>query len=332
MTLRRFLLTWATPARRASCARCGSTDGRPRPSWARTAGETLDLLKVAYDDGPRRPVAEQHADGRPRPHLLRQARHRRASTSITNQPWHERWHAEVLPTYQVARPSTCGAPPVWPLGRCRARAQASALAEGLDPWVNLPTCLPCPPCRDRHVPRRPCPRSAAHRRLPRRPPRGLRVGRRRRAPGRCWPTAGSTSPAPSTSSRPLLADAGWRVVAWDQRGHGDSEHAAMYSWEADLRDALAVVDSITQGPLPVVGHSKGGAVMVQFAAALPHRVSALVNLDGAASGRLDARRARPRAHQAASPASWRAGSTSGDRSPPSRAAPTRSTGSPPAGR
>jgi pimeloyl-ACP methyl ester carboxylesterase len=84
---------------------------------------------------------------------------------------------------------------------------------------------------------------------------------------------------------PLLADAGWRVVAWDQRGHGASDHAAMYSWEADLRDALAVIDSVTTGPLPVVGHSKGGSVMVQFAAALPHRVSALVNLDGVPSGR-----------------------------------------------
>jgi pimeloyl-ACP methyl ester carboxylesterase len=84
---------------------------------------------------------------------------------------------------------------------------------------------------------------------------------------------------------PLLAEAGWRVVAWDQRGHGASEHAAMYSWEADLRDALAVVDSVTSGPLPVVGHSKGGSVMVQFASALPHRVSALVNIDGVPSGR-----------------------------------------------
>jgi pimeloyl-ACP methyl ester carboxylesterase len=35
------------------------------------------------------------------------------------------------------------------------------------------------------------------------------------------------------SLAPLLADAGWRVVCWDQRGHGDSEHAALYSWDAD---------------------------------------------------------------------------------------------------
>jgi pimeloyl-ACP methyl ester carboxylesterase len=83
---------------------------------------------------------------------------------------------------------------------------------------------------------------------------------------------------------PLLADAGWRVVSWDQRGHGDSEHAAMYSWDADLRDALAVIDSVTSEPVPVIGHSKGGAVMVQFAAALPHRLRCLVNLDGLPGG------------------------------------------------
>ena len=47
---------------------------------------------------------------------------------------------------------------------------------------------------------------------------------------------------------PMLADGGWRVVAWDQRGHGDSDRAALYSWEADLRDAAAVVDSVGAGP------------------------------------------------------------------------------------
>src|SRR5689334_24546042 len=42
---------------------------------------------------------------------------------------------------------------------------------------------------------------------------------------------------------PMLADAGWRVVSWDQRGHGDSEHAVLYSWDSDARDALAVLRS-----------------------------------------------------------------------------------------
>ncbi len=84
---------------------------------------------------------------------------------------------------------------------------------------------------------------------------------------------------------PLLAGGGWRVVSWDHRGHGDSEHAALYSWEADLRDAVAVIDSVTAEPLPIVGHSKGAAIMMQLAEALPHRVSQFVNLDGLPSGR-----------------------------------------------
>jgi pimeloyl-ACP methyl ester carboxylesterase len=84
---------------------------------------------------------------------------------------------------------------------------------------------------------------------------------------------------------PLLADAGWRVVAWDQRGHGDSDRAALYSWDGDLRDALAVIEATTSAPAPVVGHSKGGAMMTQFAEAMPHKVSHLANLDGLPSRR-----------------------------------------------
>jgi pimeloyl-ACP methyl ester carboxylesterase len=84
---------------------------------------------------------------------------------------------------------------------------------------------------------------------------------------------------------PLLADAGWRVVSWDHRGHGDSQHAELYSWEADQRDAVAVLDTLTSHPIPVIGHSKGGSLMLQLADALPHRVSHLVNLDGLPSRR-----------------------------------------------
>lgn len=84
---------------------------------------------------------------------------------------------------------------------------------------------------------------------------------------------------------PLVADGGWRVVSWDQRGHGDSDHAELYSWEADQRDALAVLDSIGREPIPVLGHSKGGGLLLNVADALPHRVSHLVNLDGLPSRR-----------------------------------------------
>lgn len=84
---------------------------------------------------------------------------------------------------------------------------------------------------------------------------------------------------------PLIADAGWRVVSWDQRGHGDSAHAELYSWEADQRDALAVLDSIGGDPIPVLGHSKGGGLLLNVADALPHRVSHVINLDGLPSKR-----------------------------------------------
>lgn len=86
---------------------------------------------------------------------------------------------------------------------------------------------------------------------------------------------------------PLLADRGWRVVSWDQRGHGMSDWAAMYNWEADLRDAAAVLDSVG-GRFPIIGHSKGGALSLFLAEAFPSRFTHLLNLDG-----LPSRRAMP---------------------------------------
>jgi len=79
---------------------------------------------------------------------------------------------------------------------------------------------------------------------------------------------------------PKIAAAGWRVIAWDQRGHGDSEHAALYGWDADLRDAMAIMDSVTDQPAPVLGHSKGGSLMIQLADAQPFRFTHVVNIDG----------------------------------------------------
>ena len=84
---------------------------------------------------------------------------------------------------------------------------------------------------------------------------------------------------------PLLADAGLRVVAWDQRGHGDSAHAPLYSWDADVRDMLAVLDGIGPEPVVILGHSKGGAIATQLVQSVPHRVRAFVNIDGIPSNR-----------------------------------------------
>lgn len=79
---------------------------------------------------------------------------------------------------------------------------------------------------------------------------------------------------------PLLAAGGYRVVSFDQRGHGDSEHAALYSWDADIRDLVEVLNSVTYDAIPVIGHSKGGALTMGLTEACPHRVSKLVNIDG----------------------------------------------------
>lgn len=79
---------------------------------------------------------------------------------------------------------------------------------------------------------------------------------------------------------PMLAEGGYRVVSWDQRGHGDSGWAHLYSWEADIRDAAAVLASLPPHPIPFLGHSKGGALMMWLSEIAPQRVSSLVNLDG----------------------------------------------------
>ncbi len=79
---------------------------------------------------------------------------------------------------------------------------------------------------------------------------------------------------------PKLADAGWRVVSWDHRGHGDSAHSHLYSWDADVRDTLAVLESTSQEPLVAVGHSKGSGLLVNLIQALPERFLRYVSIEG----------------------------------------------------
>lgn len=119
---------------------------------------------------------------------------------------------------------------------------------------------------------------------------------------------------------PRLADGGFRVISWDQRGHGDSGHAALYNWDADLRDAMAVLDSVTSAAVPVVGHSKGGGLMMSMADVRPDRVTALANLDGLPSKRTmpdmpDRQRARMMATEMAQRLDFRRRAHEGARKP-----------------
>jgi pimeloyl-ACP methyl ester carboxylesterase len=77
---------------------------------------------------------------------------------------------------------------------------------------------------------------------------------------------------------PLLAER-FRVVAIDQRGHGDSGWADAYGWPTDIHDLANVMRSLGR-PVHLVGHSKGGGQATDTACIAPELVRKLVNIDG----------------------------------------------------
>jgi pimeloyl-ACP methyl ester carboxylesterase len=77
---------------------------------------------------------------------------------------------------------------------------------------------------------------------------------------------------------PLLAR-DLRVVAFDARGHGDSDWADSYVWDNDIADIVAVLRS-TGRPAFLLGHSKGGGQALDAAISVPDEVIAVIDLDG----------------------------------------------------
>ncbi|MFJ8012513.1 alpha/beta fold hydrolase [Streptomyces sp. NPDC096339] len=72
----------------------------------------------------------------------------------------------------------------------------------------------------------------------------------------------------------------WRVIAPDQRGHGDSDRAPDYGREGYVADAVALLDHLgLHEPVTVLGYSLGGLNALHLAAAHPDRVGALVDVD-----------------------------------------------------
>ncbi len=75
----------------------------------------------------------------------------------------------------------------------------------------------------------------------------------------------------------------FRVIALDQRGHGDSEWAADGDYSPDTQqvDLHAIVESIDLKDFVLMGLSMGGANAFTYAAHHPERVKALVIVDAA---------------------------------------------------
>ncbi len=80
-----------------------------------------------------------------------------------------------------------------------------------------------------------------------------------------------------------LARSGHRVIAFDWRGHGETEWigaGGYYHFMDYVADLADLVDELVPGPLHLVGHSMGGTAAALFAGSFPERVDRLVLLEG----------------------------------------------------
>jgi pimeloyl-ACP methyl ester carboxylesterase len=72
------------------------------------------------------------------------------------------------------------------------------------------------------------------------------------------------------------------VYAVDLRGHGDSDWAigSQYSLPEYTADLFAFASHLARDPLTLVGHSLGGAVVLQYAGVRPKNVAGVVAIEG----------------------------------------------------
>ncbi|MET9698547.1 alpha/beta hydrolase [Streptomyces sp. NPDC006529] len=74
----------------------------------------------------------------------------------------------------------------------------------------------------------------------------------------------------------------WRVIAPDQRGHGDSDRAGDYTRDGYLADLIALLAHLGTERTVVLGHSLGGVNAFHLAAEHPSLVEAFINVDAPA--------------------------------------------------
>ncbi|MFN3413900.1 MAG: alpha/beta fold hydrolase [Thermoanaerobaculum sp.] len=76
---------------------------------------------------------------------------------------------------------------------------------------------------------------------------------------------------------PALVEAGFRVIRYDQRGHGrSSSPPSGYRWGDNAADLRAVLQHLAATPAHVVGLSKGGGIALEAALRFPEIVRSLV--------------------------------------------------------
>jgi len=81
-----------------------------------------------------------------------------------------------------------------------------------------------------------------------------------------------------------LAKRGYRLIAYDARGHGASPPAPSYGYAELVGDLEAVLEHLDVERMALVGSSMGAATAMAFALDHPQRVTALVQITPAYSG------------------------------------------------
>jgi 3-oxoadipate enol-lactonase len=74
----------------------------------------------------------------------------------------------------------------------------------------------------------------------------------------------------------VFADAGYRAVALDLPGYGDSETIEPYVLSGVARSLERLIDSIAPKRAVLLGHSMGGMVALEAWAAYPHKIAGLI--------------------------------------------------------
>ncbi len=74
----------------------------------------------------------------------------------------------------------------------------------------------------------------------------------------------------------------YRVITWDERGHGDTKAAGPFTYWDSAKDALALLDHLGLDRAVLAGMSQGGFLSLRAALLAPDRVRALILIDSQA--------------------------------------------------